>query len=229
MPTFSAGSGVSDEYATISFEVLDDAWFKSALFGALFELTIPENWVEMGDVDVSLAVEEAARMIDAYVFTEPFFTGLGDLVPDVINSADSGNLEIGAHFHTTVSGNILGVRFYKSVDNTGLHKGYLYSPLCAELWEVDFTDESASGWQEQLFPEPIPINACDDYLVTYSCPNGHYSATAGGFSSGISNPPIIFPGGHNGVYAYGDAPLCPDNVYLDTNYFVDVIFQPSFS
>jgi len=71
MPTFSVGSGVSDEYATISFEVLDDAWFKSALFGALFELTNPDNWVERGDVDVSLAVEEAARLIDSYVFTPP--------------------------------------------------------------------------------------------------------------------------------------------------------------
>jgi len=39
--------------------------------GALFELTIRENWIEMGDVDVSLAVEEAAKMIDAYGYTPP--------------------------------------------------------------------------------------------------------------------------------------------------------------
>lgn len=71
MPTFVVGSGVSDEYAAISFEVLNSDWFKSALFGALFELTKPENWVEMGDVDVSLAVEEAAKLIDGYVFTPP--------------------------------------------------------------------------------------------------------------------------------------------------------------
>lgn len=71
MPTFVAGTGVSDEYATISLPVLNSDWFKSALFGALFELTIRDNWIEMGDVDVSLAVEEAARMIDAYVFTTP--------------------------------------------------------------------------------------------------------------------------------------------------------------
>jgi len=71
MPTFVIGSGVSDEYATISITVLNSDWFKSALFGALFELTIRENWIEMGDVDVSLAVEEAARMIDTYEFTPP--------------------------------------------------------------------------------------------------------------------------------------------------------------
>jgi len=71
MTTFVAGSGVADEYATISFPVLNSDWFKSALFGALFELTQRENWIEMGDVDVSLAVEEAAKMIDSYVFTPP--------------------------------------------------------------------------------------------------------------------------------------------------------------
>lgn len=71
MPTFVARSGVSDDYAIISLEVLNSDWFKSALFGALFELTKPENWIEMGDVDVSLAVEEAARLIDNYAFTPP--------------------------------------------------------------------------------------------------------------------------------------------------------------
>lgn len=71
MPTFVAGVGVADEYATITVEVLNSEWFKSALFGALFELTKPENWVELGDVDVSLAIEEAARLIDSYTFAPP--------------------------------------------------------------------------------------------------------------------------------------------------------------
>lgn len=71
MPTFVAGVGVPEENATISLPILNADWFKSALFGALFELTIRENWIEMGDVDVSLAVEEAAKMINSYVFTPP--------------------------------------------------------------------------------------------------------------------------------------------------------------
>jgi len=71
MPTFVVGTGVSEDYATITITVLNSDWFKSALFGALFELTIQENWIEMGDVAVSLAVEEAARMIDTYEFTPP--------------------------------------------------------------------------------------------------------------------------------------------------------------
>lgn len=71
MPPFTVGSGVGDGDATVSLTVMNADWFKSALFGALFELTKPENWVELGDVDVGLAVEEAARMIDSYSYLPP--------------------------------------------------------------------------------------------------------------------------------------------------------------
>lgn len=71
MPTFVVGTGISEDYATISLPIVNSDWFKSALFGALFELTIRDNWIEMGDVDVSLAVEEAAKMIDSFGYTPP--------------------------------------------------------------------------------------------------------------------------------------------------------------
>jgi len=71
MATFVVGSGVGDGDATITLTVMDADWFKSALFGALFELTIRENWIEMGDVDVGLAVEEAAKLIDTYAYSPP--------------------------------------------------------------------------------------------------------------------------------------------------------------
>lgn len=78
MPTFVAGSGVGDNYATFLFPVVDVDWFKHALFGALFQMTIPSNWIEMGDVAVSFAVEEAAQMIDGFQFMNfnPFPVGL---------------------------------------------------------------------------------------------------------------------------------------------------------
>jgi len=70
MPTFTIKSGVGDSNATFLLTVPDVDWFKSALLGALFLMTDPNNWVEMGDVAVSFAVEESAKMIDTYVFEE---------------------------------------------------------------------------------------------------------------------------------------------------------------
>jgi len=89
MPTFKIGSGVGDNYATFLFPVPDVDWFKSALFGALFEMTNPDNWIEMGDVAVSFAVEESARMIANYKYMafNPFPIGMvfpfaGGTAPD---------------------------------------------------------------------------------------------------------------------------------------------------
>jgi len=78
MPTFPIGSGVGDNYATFLLPVPDVDWFKSALFGALFEMTNPANWFERGDVAVSFAVEESAQMIANYKFMNfnPFPIGM---------------------------------------------------------------------------------------------------------------------------------------------------------
>jgi len=89
MPTFVARSGVGDNYAAFLLPVPDVDWFKSALFGALFEMTYPNNWIELGDVAVSFAVEESAKMIANYKFMNfnPFPIGMvfpfgADAAPD---------------------------------------------------------------------------------------------------------------------------------------------------
>jgi len=68
MPTFKIGSGVGDNYATFLLPLPDVDWFKSALLGALFLMTNPNNWYEAGDVGVSFAIEEAAKMINNFTF-----------------------------------------------------------------------------------------------------------------------------------------------------------------
>jgi len=101
VPTFVVGSGVGDNYATLLLPIVDVDWFKSALFGALFELTKPYNWIEMGDVAVSFAVEEAAQMIDGYQFMNfnPFPVGIiipfgSDVAPDGYLLCDGGAYDI---------------------------------------------------------------------------------------------------------------------------------------
>jgi microcystin-dependent protein len=78
MPTFVIGSGVGDNYATFLLPLVDVNWFKSALLGALYEMTTPSNWIEMGDVAVSFAVEESAKMIANFQFMNfnPFPIGM---------------------------------------------------------------------------------------------------------------------------------------------------------
>jgi hypothetical protein len=70
MPTFTIKSGVGEDLAAFSLTVPNVDWFKSALLGALFLMTDPDNWIELGDVDVSFAVEESAKMIATFTYEE---------------------------------------------------------------------------------------------------------------------------------------------------------------
>jgi len=70
MATFPIKNGVGDNLAVFSLTVPDVDWFKSAFLGALFLMTDPNNWVELGDVDVSFAVEESAKMLATFTYEE---------------------------------------------------------------------------------------------------------------------------------------------------------------
>src|SRR5580765_4507910 len=72
---------------------------------------------------------------------------------------DSGAVELGMKFQSDASGFITGVRFYKYAQNTGTHVGSLWTTGGSNLGTVTFIGESASGWQQAVFPAPIAITA----------------------------------------------------------------------
>jgi microcystin-dependent protein len=99
MPTFVIGSGVGDNYAAFVLPIPDVTWFKSAVLGALYELTNPNNWIERGDVAVSFAVEEAAQMLNDFQLTNfnPFPIGMimpfgGNTPPDGYKTCNGSTL-----------------------------------------------------------------------------------------------------------------------------------------
>ena len=150
-------------------------------------------------------------------------------MPALIDSGDTGAVELGVKFRSDISGFVTGVRFYKAAANTGTHVGNLWTSSGQLLASAVFTSESASGWQQVNFPAAVPVTAGAVYVVSYHAPNGHYSADLNYFASaGIDNPPLHFlsssAGGGNGVYAYGSASSFPSSSYQATNYYVDVVF-----
>jgi len=80
------------------------------------------------------------------------------------------------------------------------------------------------------FASPVAITAGTTYVASYHR-NGFYAADSNYFASAISNGPLTAPAsdasGGNGVYAYGSASLFPTNTYNRTNYWVDVLFNPT--
>jgi hypothetical protein len=135
---------------------------------------------------------------------------------------------LGVKFQATTSGTIRGIRFYKSLQNTGTHVGSLWTSGGTLLASGTFTGETASGWQQMYFSTPVTITAGTTYVASYTT-GGHWSRTLQYFSTQYTNNPLIAPSsvsiGGNGVYIYTAGNAFPVNTYEATNYWVDVLFD----
>jgi methionine-rich copper-binding protein CopC len=152
----------------------------------------------------------------------------GTPTPQVVDAVNSGPLELGMRFTSSTNGYVTGLRFYKSAANTGTHLADLWSVGGKLLGTATFTNETASGWQQVLFPQPVPISAGGTYVASYHTDSGHYSADPGYFADhGADNGPLHAfqdgDGGPNGVFADG-ASAFPTLTYGSANYWVDVVF-----
>jgi hypothetical protein len=153
-------------------------------------------------------------------------------VPGTVDQGDANAIELGVKFTASVNGNVTGVRFYKSSNNTGTHIGNLWTTGGTLLGSATFTNETASGWQQVNFSTPVGITANTVYVASYHTNVGHYSDDQNYFAtSGVSNPPLTAlangVNGGDGVYTYGSTSAFPTSSYLSSNYWVDVVFAPS--
>lgn len=154
-----------------------------------------------------------------------------DAVPTVPAASEARRIEVGVKFRTDAPGWITGVRFYKGPGNTGVHTGSLWSTTGVLLSRVTFENETASGWQEALFANPVAVTAGTTYVVSYHAPVGRYASDLDYFtSSGVDNSPMhaLASGvdGPNGVYKYGASGF-PTSTFRSANYWVDAVFTPN--
>lgn len=150
-------------------------------------------------------------------------------VPGTITASDGSSVELGMKFRSDVAGQVSGVRFYKGPQNTRTHTGHLWNSSGALLGAVTFQNESASGWQQANFANPVSIQANTTYVISYYAPQGHYSFDKGCFSSAVNAPPLHAlqngADGSNGVYSYGSGGF-PNQSWNAGNYWVDAVFTP---
>jgi hypothetical protein len=151
-----------------------------------------------------------------------------DTTPATPDDGDWGPFELGTVFKSDVAGNVVGLRFYKSIQNTGTHTGHLWTAAGALIGTIIFTDETASGWQTAMFTSPITIEANTHYVISYSCPNSHYSRDADYFVAAYDAAPLHAPASEqaegNGRYV-GALNTFPWLSSSRANYYVDVLFQ----
>jgi hypothetical protein len=146
--------------------------------------------------------------------------------PSAPEANDPNPVELGVKFQTSVPGTVTAIRFYKSVHSVGNHIGNLWSSTGALLATGTFINETSSGWQQVQLATPVTLTAATTYTVSYHS-NAYYMADASYFSSAHSNGPLAAGASGNGVYTYGQTSAFPVSSYNSSNYWVDVVFQPT--
>jgi hypothetical protein len=159
------------------------------------------------------------------------FTGSDTLAAAPVN--DPHPVELGVKFQSSQAGTVSAIRFYKGSQNVGTHTANFWNATGTLLATATFTGETASGWQQVTLPSAVAITANTIYVASYHTP-GNYSAQSDYFDTAAhTNGPLTAPatsssaGAGNGVYAYGATSIFPTSSFVGTNYWVDVVFNPS--
>jgi hypothetical protein len=146
-------------------------------------------------------------------------------VPDNQTASDLNSVELGVKFSASTAGTITGLRIWKDSINIGSHTASLWSSTGQKLASTTFANETASGWQEVLFPNPVQIAAGTTYVASYHT-NFDYSAADGYFATPLTKGSLSAPA-NAGVYAYSSNVVFPSNTFMSDNYWVDVLFAAS--
>jgi hypothetical protein len=152
--------------------------------------------------------------------------------PEVAAVASGRATEVGVRFRPMVDGRITGLRFYKGPGNTGTHTGSLWTTTGQRLGTLTFGGETATGWQTAAFGSPIAVSAGVVYVASYHTDTGHYAADEWFFATaGVRSWPLELladwtAGGNNGLFRTGRSRF-PNRTSRSTNYWVDVVFQPT--
>ena len=148
-----------------------------------------------------------------------------------LNSVTGTGIELGTKFRSDSSGYITGMRFYKSLLDTGTHVLSLWSAAGTLLGRDTLTPamEKTSGWQEVVFNTPVPIQANQVYVASYHSPTGYHAETPAYFTDSVSYNMLVGlkndnAANRNGVYINSGSPAFPVNMINATNYWVDVVF-----
>jgi hypothetical protein len=147
--------------------------------------------------------------------------------PANANDPDGSATEIGVKFKADVAGQVTALRFFKGASNTGTHVGHLWNAAGTQLATVNFTGESATGWQQANLSTPVTLTPGATYIASYYAPNGHYAGDPSFFgAAGVDSGPLhaLKDGldGANGVYRIGTG--FPNLSWESANYWVDVVY-----
>ncbi|WP_086735897.1 DUF4082 domain-containing protein [Erythrobacter colymbi] len=147
-----------------------------------------------------------------------------DLQPANPDATDNKPYELGTVVTPTSDGQVTQVRFYKAASETGAHIGRIWSATTgAQLAQVAFQNETASGWQVATLDTPLELRAGDRIVVSVNS-NSHFPISVGGLSAPLARGYLATPS--DGVPSlFGPPGALPTNSFENSNYFVDLVYR----
>ena len=139
--------------------------------------------------------------------------------------AATNDFELGIRLPPTSPGHITALKFWKVQGETGTHVGRVWNDAGRLLASVTFTNETASGWQQQALPTPLAVAPYTQYMVTVNSTNNLYAAAVSALTTELIRDNLHAPSGSNGLYGFTFGSM-PTATYADTHYFRDVVFTP---
>jgi hypothetical protein len=146
----------------------------------------------------------------------------GASVQDGRTGSGPFSYELGTKIQVTSGAQLTAISFYKDSLETGTHVGSVWDSTGNLLAQVTFTNETASGWQQQSLPAPLALSPGKTYVVSVGI-NAYFVLTPAGLQSPLTNGPVAtVADGANGVFG-SQAGVFPNQSYNSTNYFVDAV------
>ncbi len=166
----------------------------------------------------------------ASTYQDVFASVFSTQVPTNLNQSDgtgsAGDYELGMEFTSAKAGQLNAIRYYKSPSETGSHIGRIWSNTGTLLGSVTFTNETASGWQQQALTTPLNITANTTYVVSVNA-NSYFTVTGNGLGTTITNGDLsAVADGSNGIFNTTPGAF-PTFSNTNNNYFRDVVFTPT--
>lgn len=141
-----------------------------------------------------------------------------------VDSEDPQPVEVGLRFRVDRDGYVYEIQAY---NNDNCAKCY------ARLWTGDgeLVGEAlltSSGSPNSFrFPQRVPVEAGRVYVASYYTPAGHYFTAENYFTGSMVSMPftsVYDEQGGAGVYRYGEDGGFPDQIWHNSNYWVEPVF-----
>jgi len=144
------------------------------------------------------------------------------VVPASPVDTDRTRTTLGLEFSTASAGQVSAIEVYRGPGGAVPQDATIWAPDGRALAVADFADPEGTGWLVAELPEPVTLTPGQRYVASYTAPRGGYAGDNDALATPVVRDALT---AWRGVFTRGQGR--PDQTYQQSNYYVDVVFEPT--